>query len=151
MGYLDEFQKLHISIRTVAISILVLVPFWYLNIVVFDINSVFINSIEVPIIFAFCISSVHLFISYLLVFFWQNWFFKNAFAKMQGEPTYMLVITTTVSIITTSFISYLFYTFNGRLYWLVSSIFFGESLVAFIFFMKCVKRGDFSKSKPETE
>ncbi|MEX0810716.1 MAG: hypothetical protein WD048_00780 [Chitinophagales bacterium] len=133
--------------KTALFAFLVLAPFWYLNIVTFNINSVFTQSMEVPIIFASCLASLHLFISYLLVLFWQNWFYNNAFVKMQKEPVYMFVFTTSVSVAIVSLLSYFFYSFGYRFYWLVSTILFGESFMAFFFFMKCKFRGDFSKSE----
>ena len=62
MGFLDDFNKLHISIKSMLLSIISIIPFYFVAIYLFDYkilktingNQFFINDFHVLFIFSLC-------------------------------------------------------------------------------------------------
>ena len=56
MTIVKEFSELHISLKTILISLTLIIPFWYISI--FILNRNFINStqIHIPITLSFCLT-----------------------------------------------------------------------------------------------
>ena len=56
---LDGFNKLHLSLRWFLASIVVIMPFWFLTIYALKPSMIVTESIYIPIIISFCLSSVN--------------------------------------------------------------------------------------------
>lgn len=133
--------------KAVLMSLLLITPFWYLNVRIFNIGDKFTNNIELPIILSFCLSVVHLFINYFFVFSLQQLIAKNAFAKMH-EPTYMFIFVVFFSLTILPITSYTIYILEDRFILLVILI-YGSSLAPAISLITyCIIRGDFRQPKP---
>jgi len=60
MSYAEELSKLPIQLRSFLISLILIIPFWYLAIVLFKPNFITKYQVHIPIILSFCLSACHL-------------------------------------------------------------------------------------------
>jgi len=129
--------------KVVLIAILLVGPFWYLDVRVFDVNQKFTGSIELPAVFTFCLTVVQLFLNYFLVLLIQQTFWKNSGSKMQDEPIYMFFWTLLWSIPVLAFNSYLFHYMKWKFFYLVTGIYSFSFVLLLPLLIYCLFRGDF--------
>jgi hypothetical protein len=56
MTLVKEFSELHISLKTILISLTLIMPFWYISIFILNRNFVNSTQIHIPIILSFCLT-----------------------------------------------------------------------------------------------
>lgn len=142
MTAIKDALELPKYIKTVLVAIILLSPFWYLDIRLFELDYKFTNSIELPIIFAFCLTVLHLFLNYFLVFLVQQSFGKNAGSKID-DPIYMFLWILLLSIPVLAFLSYLFFLRQYSFFYLVTTIYSLTGGFIIIFLAKTIICKDF--------
>jgi hypothetical protein len=58
MGFLKEFNDLHVTVKSLAISIGALMPFVYLSIVLFAQGYIMNYQFQVPVVISFCVATI---------------------------------------------------------------------------------------------
>ena len=56
MSIIKEINELHLSLKTVLLSLVTILPFWYLSISILNINYINTNQIQIPIILSLCLT-----------------------------------------------------------------------------------------------
>jgi hypothetical protein len=69
------FNELHISIRGLLISLILIMPFWYLDLYLFKKDFFYTYFQQIPIIISFCLSIIWILLSHLSYLFCDSVFF----------------------------------------------------------------------------
>ena len=66
MGVIEEINKLHISVQTVAMAFLFIMPIWYIDIFLFANHFFSKNPFYVPIVFSFVLTTCWVIVSFAM-------------------------------------------------------------------------------------
>lgn len=146
MTAIKDALELPKYIKTVIVAIVLLAPFWYLDIRTFELDYKFTSNVELPIIFAFCLTVLHLFLNYFLVFLIQQSFWKNAGSKID-EPVYMFLWTLLLSVPVLALLSYFFYIRQFSFFCLATTVYSLTGVPILIFLAKTIICKDFVYKK----
>lgn len=111
MGIVEEVNKLHVTLKSIIISMVLTMPFWYLNLYFFK-NDFFLSSpIQIPIIISFCLSVVWTGLHFLSASSFEIAFMKkqntNSDSKIEGTVL-LAVIVSLMWIAIYTFLTYYF-------------------------------------------
>lgn len=134
MSLIKDINDLHLSVKSITIGLVLLMPFWYLNIYLLAPWYVEKAPIQLPIIIAFCLSVGWLMTSML---FSYSLFLKVAIQQKvysdqenYDHPIYLLsVIIALCALMPLSFVAY---TFKWSLWMLVYASFLATAITTII-------------------
>ncbi|MHB8259935.1 MAG: hypothetical protein ACYDCN_09040 [Bacteroidia bacterium] len=97
MSILKDLNESHISIKSVVLSLLVIMPFWFVAIFLF--HRVFFNSVPIyiPIVFSFCFSLINFAMAHALIS-WINDFSKLNKQRYKSFHSRTVFISTTATV-----------------------------------------------------
>jgi hypothetical protein len=144
MDILSEFNKLHLSLKALLVSIAFILPFMYLS-EFFLFRHFFIeNNIYMPIILSFCLTVCYFFINMIATIL----FVKLSSTTEEDNLIGAFALTTFVSIVWISVILIFAYTTNRNFIFFIKTVFIISTLhILFFFFLSLLKKCRNKRSK----
>jgi len=134
MSVIKEINELHISTKTILVSLVIIIPFWYLSL--FILNRQFVNSnqIHIPIIVAFCLS-----VCYYILNFISTLLFSETQEGDKNQPlvdkiAFLTTMTCIVSIFWISTVLFIGYYYDWK-FISMTKITFLISFIHFVLFL----------------
>lgn len=142
---LEDFNKLHVTLRSFVISVVLLTPFWYFDLYLFKKEFVSHDYIEcIPVVSAFCLSLIWIAANAL-----SGWFFVIV---MQGnndsanETNVMFsVVTTVFSVLHLSLYTYIGYLCKLSFFWFLNYTYILVLIRVLVWFVFFVRKSDDNK------
>lgn len=96
MALIKEINELPFSLKSFIISLVLIMPFWYLSIFIFKKDLIVLNGIQIPIILSFCLSACYFSLNLFTTLIISSDIFKSENQAIELLNTYMLSCTVSV-------------------------------------------------------
>ncbi len=110
MSYLEDFNKLNPSVKSVVIGIVLIIPFWYFDIYLFKKKFFYDAPIFIPIVASFCLSVVSLLLFVIAIILENYTDPKNT--EREYSPEKIMNTSVIISVVWLSVMSYSQYVGN---------------------------------------
>lgn len=138
MSVLKEINDLHISSKTIIISLSVILPFWYLSIILLKLSYVENNQIHIPIVLSVCLTLIYYTLNLLITVIYdilENQLKNKKINFDNDEFVTISVITCIVSILWMSLLLFIGYYFDWKLLSYIKIVFLVSILHIPLFFI----------------
>ncbi len=136
---IGEFNKLNLSLKWFLSSILVIMPFWFLTIYALKPSMIVTDSIYIPIIISFCLSTVNF--SFVLF----SMLVLTSYSSNKGDINLQFGLALVVTFLLVCLVSYISYYASTRLIFCINITSWITAAFALISFIRILFKKDDKK------
>lgn len=107
LKFLEEFKKLHVSLKTIVLAIIVLLPFWYIDLYIFKKGFVSKDYFQpIPIIITFCFCTTWFAFNFISAFLFSIYISKSSISDGFSFEILISIFFSLIHLIIPSYIAY---------------------------------------------